>query len=117
VLLTPHFRFTIAINDAALGSLVVPGGMVASVLSTTLDGSMSMVRNAHLAWRFDEQEPRRLFRSRGVSSDELPGFPFRDDTLLLWDALFTFVGKYLALYYPSDSAVIADQELQAWVNE
>jgi arachidonate 15-lipoxygenase len=116
-LLVPHFRFTIAINDAALGSLVVPGGVVASVLSTSLDGSMAMVRSAHLAWRFDEQEPRRLFRSRGVSSDELPGFAFRDDTLLLWDALFTFVGKYLALYYTSDADVMADPELQAWVNE
>ncbi len=117
VLLKPHFRFTIAINDAALGSLVAPGGVVASVLSTTIDGSMAMVRDAHLAWRFDEQEPRRLFRSRGVSSDELPGFPFRDDTLLLWDALFTFVGKYLSLYYTTDADVIADHELQAWVNE
>ena len=117
VLLMPHFRFTIAINDTALGSLVVPGGVVASVLSTTLDGSMSMVRSAHLAWRFDENEPRRLFRSRGVSTDALPGFPFRDDTLLLWDALYGFVGKYLGLYYAGDADVVADYELQAWVNE
>lgn len=117
VLLAPHFRFTIAINDAALGSLIAPGGVVATNIGTSIEGSMGLVRDAHLAWCFDEQEPRRLFQTRGVSGDELPDFPFRDDTLLLWDALSSFVGKYLKLYYASDEDVKADTELQAWAGE
>jgi arachidonate 15-lipoxygenase len=117
VLLLPHFRFTIAINDSALNSLIVPGGVISSAFSPTLDGSLDVLRNAHLAWRFDEQMPSRLFRERGVGAENLPNFPFRDDTLLIWEAICSFVGHYLRLYYRSDADVIADFELQAWVNE
>jgi arachidonate 15-lipoxygenase len=117
VLLAPHFRFTIAVNDDALKSLIAPGGVVATNIGTSIEGSMKLVQEAYKAWRFDEQEPRRLFRSRAVGGDELPDFPFRDDTLLVWDALFNFVGKYLKLYYSSDADVKADFELQAWIGE
>lgn len=116
-LLVPHFRFTIAINNAALQGLVVPGGTLAANLSTSAEGSLDMVRNAHLAWRFDEQVPTRLFEARGVSAARLPSFPFRDDTLLLWEAIHDFVGKYLRLYYTDEASLLADYELQAWITE
>lgn len=117
VLLLPHFRFTIAINDSALNSLIVPGGVISTAFSPTLDGSLDVLRNAHLAWRFDEQNPSRLFRERAVDAENLPSFPFRDDTLLIWEAIRSYVKQYLQLYYQSDADVIADFELQAWVNE
>lgn len=117
VLLLPHFRFTIAINDSALNSLIVPGGVISTAFSPTLDGSLYVLRNAHLAWRFDEQSPSRLFRERAVDAENLPSFPFRDDTLLVWEAIRSFVKQYLQLYYQSDADVLADFELQAWVNE
>ena len=116
-LLKPHFRFTLAINDDALTSLVTPGGVVATNIGTSIESSMGMVRDAHLAWRFDEQEPGRLFEARGVGRDQLPDFPFRDDTLLVWDALSSFVGSYLRLYYAGDADVVADTELQAWIGD
>ena len=76
-----------------------------------------MVRDARLAWRFDQNLPHRLFELRGVDASRLPEFPFRDDTLLLWDAIRDFVGAYLALYYATDDDVKKDTELQAWVHE
>ena len=76
-----------------------------------------MVRDARLAWRFGQNLPHRLFELRGVDASRLPEFPFRDDTLLLWDAIRDFVGAYLARYYTSDQDVREDFELQAWVQE
>lgn len=116
-LLKPHFRFTLEINEGAKHSLIIPGGVVASVLSPSIEGSLSMVRDARLAWRFDQNLPHRLFELRGVDASRLPEFPFRDDTLLLWDAIRDFVGAYLARYYASDEDVRQDFELQAWVQE
>lgn len=116
-LLRPHFRFTLDINEGAKHSLIIPGGVVASVLSPSIEGSLALVRDARLAWRWDQNLPHRLFALRGVDQDRLPEFPFRDDTLLLWDAIRDYVRAYLAIYYDGDAAVRADTELQAWIDE
>ena len=123
VLLKPHFKFTLPINDAAIHSLIVPGGVVASVLSTSHDSSAKMIVDAHNKWRFDDQFPDRLFKLRGVCEQSLPNFPFREDTLDLWQAIQEFVGQYLSLYYKGDSLLARDEqvaedyELQNWINE
>ncbi|HQR46352.1 MAG TPA: lipoxygenase family protein [Thermoanaerobaculia bacterium] len=116
-LLAPHFRFTLDINEGAKHSLIIPHGVVASVLSPSIAGSLGMVRDARLAWRFDQNLPHRLFALRGVDRDRLPEFPFRDDTLLLWDAIRGYVRAYLACYYAGNDDVAADTEVQAWVQE
>jgi arachidonate 15-lipoxygenase len=123
VLLKPHFRYTLKINDAALHGLIIPGGVVASLLSISIDGSKKVIAKAYDSWRFDEQNPDRLFRKRGVGPENLPDFPFRDDTLLLWRAIRRFVEAYLAVYYcgatgaERDSIVRSDEDLQNWINE
>ena len=116
-LLKPHFRFTIAINHSALHSLVIPGGVVASVLSTTIDGSMELVRDAYLRRRFDHQNPKHVFERRGVDAAALPDFPMRDDTMLLYGAIEEWVRSYLSVYYSGDEAIKKDFELQNFVNE
>lgn len=118
ILLKPHFRFTLEINNGAMHSLIVPGGVVASVISNSYAGTGQMLIDAHALWRFDEQYPDKIFGDRGVAGNTLPSFPFREDTLELWSAIKTFVGDYLSLYYEGDDAQVkADYELQNWVNE
>jgi len=114
-LLAPHFRFTININDSALHSLIIPGGVVASTVCPSIESTLAMVANAHEAWRWDSNVPDQLFAERAV--DKMPVFAFRDDTLLLWQSIQKFVGGYLRVYYTSDADVLADNELQGWVNE
>jgi arachidonate 15-lipoxygenase len=114
-LLEPHFRFTININDSALHSLIVPGGVVATNVGPDIASTLKLVADAHVAWRWDANNPDRLFALRGV--DKLPVFPFRDDTLLLWKATRDFVRAYLATYYGSDADVRNDTELQGWIGE
>jgi arachidonate 15-lipoxygenase len=114
-LLIPHFRFTININDDAIHSLIVPGGVVACNVGIAIESSLDLVSRAHLAWRWDEHVPAREFARRGV--ERLPAFPFRDDTLLLWRAIHDYVGAYLRVYYRNDQDVVDDIELQGWIWE
>jgi arachidonate 15-lipoxygenase len=114
-LLIPHFRFTININDDAIHSLIVPGGVVACNVGIAIESSLALVSKAHQAWRWDEHVPAREFARRGV--DRLPVFPFRDDTLLLWPAIRQFVDAYLRLYYRNDQDVRDDNELQGFIWE
>jgi|CXWL01.1.fsa_nt_gi arachidonate 15-lipoxygenase len=114
-LLIPHFRFTININDDAIHSLIIPGGVVATNVGPAIESTLELVGNAHAAWRWDENSPDQVFELRGV--DKLPVFPFRDDTRLLWEATRSFVGKYLRSYYRDDQDVVDDDELQGFVYE
>ena len=115
VLLKPHFRFTININQSALHSLIIPGGVVATNVGPKIQDTWDMVAEAHKAWRFDDNNPENLFKRRGV--DTIPDFPFRDDTLLLWSATKEWVSDYLDIYYSNDDDVAQDYELQDWINE
>ena len=114
-LLLPHFRFTININDDAIHSLIIPGGVVATNVGPAIESTRELVASAHQAWRWDENSPDQVFALRGV--DRLPLFPFRDDTTLLWAAIKRYVGAYLRVYYRNDQDVCADNELQGWIFE
>lgn len=63
-------------------------------------------------------QDRREIASRGLDDrDALPDFAYRDDGELVWNAIHTFVSRYLALYYRDDQRVVADTELAAWADE
>jgi len=115
ILLKPHFRFTIDINASARHSLVIPGGVVASVLSTSIGQSMEIIAQNWNAYRFDDRNPKNDFARRGLA--DLPDFPFRDDTRLLWDAILHFVTDYVDVYYDDDDDVKQDWELQGFIHE
>jgi arachidonate 15-lipoxygenase len=116
-LLAPHLRFTLSINSGALSNLIVPGGVVATNVGPNIHWTLEMVNEARKAWRWDENNPERIFGLRGVDVDRPLAFPFRDDTLLLWKATKGFVNRYVNLHYRDDSAVIEDRELRAWFDE
>lgn len=117
-LLIPHFRFTLNINNDALHSLVIPGGVTACDIGLTNESSFEMIAEARKSWRWDEQSPENLFKLRGVDHSSLPVFEFRDDTLLLWQAIKKFVREYLKVYYKNDDgAVENDKELQGFIAE
>ncbi|MFT5162224.1 MAG: arachidonate 15-lipoxygenase [Alteromonadaceae bacterium] len=116
-LFKPHFRFTIQINNSAIGSLIIPRGVVATNVGPAIESTLKIIANARNAWDFDDNNPERLFKDRGVDTDAIPSFAFRDDTMLLWDSVKSFVGNYLGFYYKTNDAIVNDNELQAWVSE
>ena len=44
----------------------------------------------------------------------LPHYPFRDDGILIWNAINKWVSAYVTTWYANDNDVKADRELQAW---
>jgi len=120
LLLLPHFEGTLFINSAALRGLVNEGGTVDKVLSGELSESLRLSAESvqGFPFSFNEAIIPKVFESRKVhNAEQLPDYPYRDDALLIWEAIHQWVTDYLALYYTSDEAVVQDTELQAWLAE
>jgi hypothetical protein len=47
----------------------------------------------------------------------LKNFPFYEDASTIYNAMHTFMTSFVNSYYSTDSDVIADTEIQAWVTE
>ncbi|NER25803.1 MAG: lipoxygenase [Symploca sp. SIO1C2] len=118
LLLEPHFQGTLAINNAAQDSLIAPGGGVNSLLSSSIDNSRVLAVVGLQGYGFNSAMLPKQLKHRGVDDpDILPVYPYRDDALLIWDAIHKWVSDYLSLHYKSDEEIQEDPELQAWANE
>ncbi|CAC5359763.1 ALOX5 [Mytilus coruscus] len=116
-LLNPHFIYLMAINSLALGSLINPGGSIDKDSSAGVDGHFYIIKKSMAFWRLDLHGtlPEDL-KSRGVFDQSVltGAYHMRDDALLLYDAIRTYVKKYVMHYYSADSSFTADYELQKW---
>ncbi|WP_437963415.1 lipoxygenase family protein [Sorangium sp. So ce260] len=118
VLLTPHLQGTLAINNAAEADLIAPGGPVDNLLAGTIASSTRLAVDSVLSYSVNQQFLPVALARRGVDDPvALPSYPYRDDALLLWGAIHTWVSRYLAIYYTSDADVQGDYELQGWITE
>lgn len=116
VLLTPHFEWTLAINDTAAHNLMAPGGEVEVVLGGALHASLAAAKTSLEQFRLADALPTRELQLRGLDDRErLPLMPYRDEGLLVWAAIRDWVRAYLGLYYDGDMRVQTDPELQGWV--
>ena len=117
-LLKPHFTDTLAINKAARTKLLATGGPIDESIAIGAEGCLTLIGIAHARWRFDHNDPLTDFESRGLLDPQLlPSYHFRDDALLLFEAIKAYVHDLLALYYPDDQTVQQDTELQTWARE
>nr|5MEF_A Chain A, Arachidonate 15-lipoxygenase [Rippkaea orientalis PCC 8801]5MEF_B Chain B, Arachidonate 15-lipoxygenase [Rippkaea orientalis PCC 8801] len=125
VLLKPHFQFTLAINELAREQFISAGGYADDLLAGTLEASIAVIKAAIKEYMDNFTEfalPRELAR-RGVGIGDvdqrgenfLPDYPYRDDAMLLWNAIEVYVRDYLSLYYQSPVQIRQDTELQNWV--
>ncbi len=118
LLLHPHFEGTLAINDAAQRSLIAPGGGVDRLLASTIDNSRVLAVYGLQSYGFKNAMLPKQFQQRGVDDTNLlPVYPYRDDALLIWDAIHQWVTDYLNLYYAIDADIQKDVALQAWAAE
>ncbi|XP_059755665.1 polyunsaturated fatty acid 5-lipoxygenase isoform X2 [Balaenoptera ricei] len=88
-LLVAHVRFTIAINTKAREQLICEYGL------------------------FD-----KAIKARGMdNTEDIPYYFYRDDGLLVWEAIRAFTAEVVDIYYGSDQVVEEDQELQDFVSD
>ena len=114
-LLVPHFEGTLFINEQAATSLIAAGGPIDHIFAGTITSSQLAAADARLAFDFYGKMPHADFSARGVGVDSaLADYPYRDDALLVWDAIHEWARQYVDLYYALDADVVADTELTAW---
>ena len=118
LLLLPHFKGTLNINDLAQKSLIAPGGDVDKLLSPTIDSARALVEADLQNYSFNEAMLPKQLKKRGVDDiEKLPIYPYRDDALLIWNTIHQWVSDYLSIYYKSDTDVQNDIYLQDWAFE
>lgn len=114
-LLVPHFEGTLFINDAAATQLIVAGGPIDLIFGGTIASSQQTAVDARLSFDFTARMLPSDLAGRGViDAGVLPDYPYRDDALLVWQAIHEWARGYVNVYYASDAEVAADTELSAW---
>ena len=120
ILLEPHFEGTILINYGAHKTLIAPGWDVDALLASTIQSDQTLAiegAKSYLHHFNDVMFPKTL-ANRGVNSAaQLPDYPYRDDGLLIWNAIHTWVRAYLSNYYINAQQLLEDRALQNWAKE
>jgi arachidonate 15-lipoxygenase len=116
-LLHPHLETTLAINHSAKTSLIAPGGTVDRCFAPTIQSFASVVKKALDTYPIRTASPLEDLQRRGLGNVETLEHPYRDDVTIVWGAVESFVREYVEGYYPSNEAVAADVELQAFARE
>lgn len=111
-LLAPHLKFLLFNNDLGKAKLVNPGGFVDQLLASSLAGSLELVKRAAASFDFSAGAFDIDILDRGMG--ELPHYPYRDDGLLLWRAIGTYVTACLTRAYPDQARLSADESLNRW---
>ena len=116
--LEPHFHATMAINHSARSVMLAPGGPIDKTLSLGSKGSHELMKREYAKWDFSICTLPLDLTNRGVDDREaLPHYFYRDDGLMMWEAISTHVGAVVDFWYSSDAAIASDAELQAWISE
>ncbi|XP_030635846.1 arachidonate 12-lipoxygenase, 12S-type [Chanos chanos] len=114
-LLTPHLRYTLEINCRGRTQLISADGIFKRVVSTGGDGLLVLAQREYKILTYRSLQPPYDFLDRGVT--KLKNYFYRDHALMLWDVIQSFVTGMVSLYYSSDSDVVEDPELQAWIKD
>jgi len=118
VLLRRHFEGTFSINKLAVELLIQPGKAVEYLIGSDLKSTYPWLAKHRANHSFrDNHLPTKLASSGTDGPRRLPHFPYRDDGLLVWNAISAWVGDFVSAYYRGDEDVRADHELQAWAAE
>ena len=117
-LLSPHLEGAMFINETATLIIMAPLTTGDAILAAPMSALQQECGRDRLAYDFVANMLPADLESRGVDDPVvLPDYPYRDDALLVWNAIAQWVGEYVATYYLSDADVTGDFELQAWATE
>ncbi|XP_070552624.1 polyunsaturated fatty acid 5-lipoxygenase-like [Ptychodera flava] len=115
----PHLKYVMAINNSAVNILIAPGGWVDSVMSVGRDGMLEIISRQWRSWRLDVDGTLPTYlRDRGVDDPEvIRDFPFRDDALLIYNAIRNYVEEIVMAHYETPQELADDHELQDMARE
>lgn len=117
-LLNPHLQFTLMVNHQHTFLKDGKGrpGRFGELFAGDYDATTLCMANGLTSFNFKESALPKDIANREVDNPDL-FYPFRDDGILLWDAIQNFANEYIELYYNSDSDIAEDHEVQTWAND
>lgn len=122
-LLAPHLRSTLQQNALAAPILVADGGLFDRAFAGG-DCKHRLLEWGSRVWTYDHMIFPRSFEGRNI--DAIEDVPFRDDGLLLWNAIADYVDRYVDQWYRdgededpqvTNARVLEDGELRSWSQE
>lgn len=116
-LLRPHFQYLLAINTRGNTILLGEGAAIDQLMAPTRATSLGLINKAYRQRAFSDYALPVNIQNRGLEPEFLPELAYRDDALLLWEAIAGYGTQYLHRYYQDDEAVQQDPYLQAWAAE
>lgn len=118
VLLQPHLQFTLNVNHqhTFLKDRWGRPGRFGELFAGDYDATMRCMAEAMTGFNFAESAFPRDIAARGVDNPKL-FYPYRDDGLLLWEAIQDFATQYIDTCYASDTDVAQDHEINAWAHD
>ena len=117
-LLHPHFRHTIGINSSARQILISKGGIIDKTFSIGGEGKEMLMQRASMVYDVQGANIKENTKKRGVDDPNLlPDYYFRDDGILIWNAIESYVTKIIGIFYESDADVKEDTEVQDWADD
>ncbi|XDV38010.1 hypothetical protein PO909_007502 [Leuciscus waleckii] len=114
-MLIPHVRFTIAINTAAREKLICEDGIFDKALATGGTAIVEVIQKAMKTLTYKSMCFPEAMKARGV--EDLPNYYYRDDGMMVWKAIRSFVSDVVKICYGSDETVQKDKEVQAFVQD
>lgn len=116
--MTIHFEGTAFINYIASLRLVSKGGTIDMITAPPIEKTTDLCAAAiRPPFSFNESVPDKEMANRGVLDADHLKYPFRDDSIKLWNVIRDWVRVFVTAYYKSDKDVQEDSELQAWGRE
>jgi arachidonate 15-lipoxygenase len=118
VLLDPHLQFTLNVNHqhTILKNRWGQPGRFGELFAGDYDATTQCMADGMTSFNFAESAFPKDIANRGVDNPSL-FYPYRDDGILLWDAIQDFAARYIDTCYESDGDVAADAEINAWAND
>ena len=98
--------------------LIKQGGSADRVLAIghCSDGFVNLIEKSIAEFHFENDWDFPTYISHKGLAD-LPNYHFRDDAMMLWNAIDDYVMDIMNISYLSDEDVQEDYEIQDWINE
>jgi hypothetical protein len=117
-LLISHFEGTNRINHNATLALLRPVQFVDTLMAAPLGDLVQTSIDIRLNYNFYDHFLPTELALRGVDDETvLPEYPYRDDGLLIWNAILKFVTGYVNHFYVTSAQIAEDDALSAWMDD
>ncbi|MEQ4922137.1 lipoxygenase family protein [Proteus hauseri] len=117
-LLITHFEATNRINHNATLALLKEHQFVDMLFAPPLANMAKTVIDIRLSYDFKANYfPEALKKRKVDNTDALPNYPYRDDGLLIWNAIKNWVREYINIYYLTSAELNLDKSFQKWVKD